>query len=127
MSYVITNQCIGCHRCVSICPTGAITQNEQRYQIDIERCNDCIGNYAVPQCWAGCPTNDGCVPQTILTQSLFVTAPSDYWDAWFRLYNTLISRLKANQQSEYWQHWFDTYSQALAHQLHTPISMGVNA
>ncbi|NJO78739.1 MAG: 4Fe-4S binding protein [Cyanobacteria bacterium RM1_2_2] len=128
MSYIITNQCIECHRCVSICPTGAIIQNEQKYQIDPERCNDCVGDYAVPQCWAGCPTNGGCVPEAILTQPLAVEASNDYWDTWFKIYNDLISRLTTNRQSDYWQHWFDTYSQALANQLqHTPTSVGVNA
>ncbi|PSB10740.1 4Fe-4S ferredoxin [filamentous cyanobacterium CCP1] len=127
MTYIITNQCIECHRCVSACPTRAITQNEQQYQINPERCNDCVGHYTVPQCWAVCPTNSGCIPREILARSLATTSPNDYWDTWFGIYNNLVSRLKANCQPAYWHHWFDTYSQALAKQLQTPRSVGVNA
>jgi hypothetical protein len=123
MPYTITDQCIECHRCESICPTGAISQNEQQYQINPERCNDCVGHYAVPQCWAACPTAGGCVPNlAIFPRSLAISATGDYWDNWFRTYDRLISRLKANSPSDAWQHWFDTYSQALAKQLHTPTA-----
>jgi hypothetical protein len=128
MTYIITSQCIECHRCESICPTGAITQNEQQYQINPERCNDCVGHYAVPQCWAACPTSGGCVPNlAILPRSLAIKPAGDYWDNWFNTYNRLVSRLRANQSSTYWQHWFDAYSQAFAKQLQTPNSLGVNA
>ncbi len=127
MTYMITSLCIECHRCESICPTGAITQNEQQYQIDSERCNDCVGHYAVPQCWSACPTNGGCVPNlAILPRSLSLKSSTDYWDNWFDTYDCLISRLNVNQTSHYWQGWFETYSQALAKQLQTPASVGAN-
>jgi Fe-S-cluster-containing dehydrogenase component len=126
MTYIITSQCIGCRRCESICPTRAITQNDQSYQINSERCNDCVGSYAVPQCWAACPTHGGCIPSmAILPRSAFTS--EDYWERWFNTYNLVVSRLKANQPSEYWQCWFDRYSQILSRQLHTPTSVGVNA
>ncbi|NJR62492.1 MAG: 4Fe-4S binding protein [Cyanobacteria bacterium CRU_2_1] len=128
MTCIITSQCIECRRCESICPTGAITQNGQQYQINSERCNDCVGHYAVPQCWAACPTNGGCVPNlAILPRSLSAKPSGDYWDDWFNTYNRLVSRLKTNQPSDYWQRWFDTYSQALSKQLQTPTSVGANA
>jgi Fe-S-cluster-containing dehydrogenase component len=127
MSYRITSQCIACYRCESICPTGAISRNEQQYQINSERCNDCVGTYAVPQCWAACPTNGGCVPTVADSQSLTLKSSSDYWDAWFEIYNRLVSRLQADRQPDYWQRWFETYSQALSNQLHPPTSAGVNA
>ncbi|NJO72593.1 MAG: 4Fe-4S binding protein [Leptolyngbyaceae cyanobacterium RM1_406_9] len=127
MTYMITSQCIECHRCESLCPTGAITRNEHQYQINSERCNDCVGHYAVPQCWAACPTNGGCVPNlATLPHSLAEKPSSDYWDNWFYTYEHLVSRLNANQPSAYWQRWFDTYSQALTKQLQTPTSVGAN-
>lgn len=127
MPYVITVQCIACHRCEVICPTGAITQNEHQYQINPERCNDCLGYYAVPQCWAVCPTNGGCIPDlAILPRSLATEPSGDYWVNWFNTYNRLVSRLRAKQSSDYWQGWFDSYSQALS-QLQTPTSVGANA
>jgi Fe-S-cluster-containing dehydrogenase component len=128
MTYIITSQCIECHRCESSCPTGAITQNEQKYQINSERCNDCVGHYAVPQCWAACPTNGSCVPSLAgFSRSSFAQLSTDYWDTWFDTYNRLVSRLEAKQRSDYWQRWFNTYSRALSKQLHTPTSVGANA
>lgn len=128
MTYIITSQCIECHRCESICPTGAITRNEQQYQINSERCNDCVGHYSIPQCWAICPTNGGCVPQlAALSRPLAAQPAGDYWGNWFHTYNRLVSRLKTSQPSDYWQYWFDTYSQALSKQLPIPTSVGVNA
>ncbi|QZZ18657.1 4Fe-4S binding protein [Leptothermofonsia sichuanensis E412] len=127
MTYIITSQCIECHRCESVCPTGAITRNEQQYQINSERCNDCVGHYTVPQCWAICPTNGGCIPDLAsLPRSLAGNASSDYWDNWFTTYEFLISRLKGSQQTAGWQRWFEIYSQALSRQLHTPTSVGVH-
>lgn len=128
MTYMITSQCIECHRCESICPTGAITRNEQQYQINSERCNDCVGHYSVPQCWAICPTNGGCIPSLeTLPRSLTTQPAVDYWNTWFATYNRLVSQLKTTPAADYWQHWFDTYSHAVSKQLHTPTSMGVNA
>jgi Fe-S-cluster-containing dehydrogenase component len=124
MAYMITSQCIECHRCESTCPTGAITQNGHQSQINFERCNDCVGHYSVPQCWAACPTNSGCIP---LRSTSLAVRSSDYWDTWFDTYNHLVSRLNAKRQSDYWPRWFDTYSQALAIQLHPSSPVGVNA
>jgi Fe-S-cluster-containing dehydrogenase component len=127
MTCIITSQCIGCHRCESVCPTGAISQNEQQYQINSERCNDCVGHYAVPQCWAACPTNGGCVAVATAPRTFATKLTSDYWDNWFDTYNRLVSRLNGQQQSAYWQRWFNTYAQALSKQLQPPTSVGVNA
>lgn len=127
MTYIITSQCIKCHRCESICPTGAVTQNEQQYQINSERCNNCVGHYTVPQCWAACPTNAGCVSAKTSPSELPEILSDNYWSDWFTLYDRLVSQLKANQQPDYWQRWFDRYSQALTKHLQTPASVGVNA
>jgi Fe-S-cluster-containing dehydrogenase component len=128
MTYIITSQCIECHRCESICPTGAITQNEQAYQINAERCNGCVGHYAIPQCWAACPTNSGCVANlAAIARSPLTDSANDYWHHWFDTYDRLVSRLRANPSSDYWHHWFDTYSQILAQHLQTPTSVGVKA
>ena len=127
MTYIITSQCIECHRCEFICPTGAITQNEHAYQINSERCNDCVGHYAIPQCWAICPTNSACVANlAAIAQSPFTDSANGYWHHWFDTYDRLISQLRANPSSDSWHHWFDTYSQILAQHLQTPISVGVH-
>jgi len=128
MTYMITSQCIQCDLCASSCPTKAITQNNHRYQIHSEACNDCVGYYAVPQCWAICPTNQGCIPaQDTVSKSLNPIGSNDYWEIWFETYNHLVDRLRVSQPSYYWQRWFDLYSQALVKQLHPPTSVGANA
>jgi ferredoxin len=128
MAYTITDRCIQCHQCESVCPVGAITKNEQqKYQIDAGRCNDCVGYHSVPQCWAACPTNVGCISNlATLPPSLSAKPANDYWEKWFVTYNNLVSELKTQQISEYWREWFDQYSQALSQQLHAPTSVGVN-
>jgi ferredoxin len=133
MAYVITSDCIDCHRCESVCPTGSITKNEQHYHINSELCHDCVGHYSVPQCWAVCPTNAGCIPDCADSSESceFPLAYStdenaDYWQHWFETYNRLIWQLKHNQPSDYWQQWFDRYSQALSRQLHPPKLVGAN-
>lgn len=117
MTYTITNQCIGCQRCLSACPTGAIATDGAAFWIEVDRCNQCQGSHGVPQCWSVCPTNEGCVPLSTATTAMPLGAgaePStDYWDTWFATYSRMVARLKASQQSNYWRQWFDTYSQAL--------------
>lgn len=116
MSYTITHNCIGCHRCLSACPTGAIATDGTAFWIEVDRCNQCQG-YGTPQCWAVCPTNEGCVPLTTSTTAVTLTSnsetSSDYWESWFAKHNRMVARLKASKQSRYWRNWFDTYSQAL--------------
>lgn len=111
MSYTITSKCISCHRCVSQCPTGAISWNGARYEINPNVCNDCAGYYGVPQCAAVCPTNDAC--QAI--------APADYWDSWFVTYGKLVSQMSEAQQGNYWLKWFELYSERLSQQLQAEI------
>ncbi len=128
MTYVITDKCIGCHRCETICPTGAIAQTNHSYQINSELCNHCVGHYAVPQCWAACPTNDGCVSDIVFaTRYTIPQAVGDYWETWFSTYNRMLERLKSAKQPDYWQRWFDMYSQTLSNQLQTHAAMGVKA
>lgn len=113
MSYVITNQCIQCDRCLSNCPNHAVQKDEHHYWIDANLCNGCEGVYRVPQCWAACPTNEGCVPFTESVTSLGKAEPSqtpDYWDSWFNTYNRVVVRLKKTHAPDYWQRWFDAYS-----------------
>lgn len=108
MTYTITNECIGCARCQTHCPTGAIQQEGNQFWIDQSRCNNCATSYGVPQCWSVCPTNAGCVPV------LSSTTATNYWDSWFARYERRISQLKTAQQPDYWQGWFDAYAQRLA-------------
>jgi len=117
MSYAITHNCIGCQRCLSACPTQAIQTDGKAFWIEVDRCNQCQGAYTVPQCWAVCPTNEGCVPLTNGISAVPLTSQSEispeYWEAWFATYVRLVARLKGTPRSDYWRRWFDTYAQAL--------------
>lgn len=115
MTYTISDQCIACQNCLPQCPTNAIQKNEQgKFSINSNLCNDCLGFYGVAQCMAGCPTSNGCTPTISTLIKVAQVNSNNYWHNWFVTYNRLTSRLKAKQESKYWQHWFDTYSQKLA-------------
>lgn len=108
MAYTITPQCIGCDRCQSLCPTGAIQTIDGVHHINPDRCNNCTGFYTVPQCWSACPTNAGCISVGV------AATPGDYWDTWFNQYNHRVARLRTARQAPYWQQWFNAYSQKLS-------------
>ena len=126
MTYTITNQCIGCDRCLSACPEGAIQKTEINYWIDSSLCNNCVGHYSVAQCAAACPTNQGCIPgaSTVFSQTTF-TNSGDYWERWFDTYNHLITRLHKAKHSAYWEQWFDVYSQKVSALIQTQTEAGV--
>lgn len=111
MPYTITEQCIECGRCLSSCPTQAIHKDQLNYWIDGDRCNNCEGAYSVPQCWAVCPTNEGCIPvKSDLIRMDTKPSTADYWDRWFKTYDRLVLRLKDSQSPDYWKTWFYSYS-----------------
>lgn len=114
MTYTITQDCIGCQRCLSACPTEAIQTNGLSFWIDVDRCNQCQGSFGVSQCWAVCPTNEGCVPvATAVSLTSHSEASGDYWESWFAKYTRMVARLQNSKPSGYWQQWFDRYSQVL--------------
>ncbi|MGA0198022.1 MAG: DUF362 domain-containing protein [Prochlorotrichaceae cyanobacterium] len=113
MTFTITHNCIGCQRCLSASPTGAIATDGTAFWIETDRCNQCQG-YGTAQCWAVCPTNEGCVASTIavpLTSQSEIS--NDYWESWFAKHNRMVARLKSSDQPPYWRDWFETYSQTL--------------
>ncbi len=115
MTYAITNSCISCQRCLSSCPTNAIQSDGSRFWIDVNLCNHCQGSHGVAQCWAVCPTNEGCVPLSAGAAAVSLTAQTstDYWNNWFVSYSSMVARLKTTKQSPYWRQWFEAYYQTL--------------
>lgn len=61
MALKITHECINCDVCEPECPNQAISQGPEIYVIDPERCTECVGHFADPQCVAICPVE--CIPQ----------------------------------------------------------------
>ncbi|HYG88576.1 MAG TPA: YfhL family 4Fe-4S dicluster ferredoxin [Azospirillum sp.] len=55
MALLITNECISCDACVSVCPNQAITQGSSIYVVNPELCTECVGAEDEPQCRTVCP------------------------------------------------------------------------
>ncbi|MDP6854698.1 MAG: YfhL family 4Fe-4S dicluster ferredoxin [Arenicellales bacterium] len=55
MALLITDECINCDVCEPECPNDAISQGEEVYQIDPDRCTECVGHFEASQCVVVCP------------------------------------------------------------------------
>jgi len=60
VSLIITDECINCDVCEPECPNEAIYQGEEIYEIDLDKCTECVGHYDEPQCVQVCPVD--CIP-----------------------------------------------------------------
>ena len=60
MALIITDECINCDVCEPVCPNNAIRPGDPVYVILPERCTECVGHFAEPQCQAVCPV--ACIP-----------------------------------------------------------------
>ncbi|HSG60431.1 MAG TPA: YfhL family 4Fe-4S dicluster ferredoxin [Pseudomonadales bacterium] len=60
MSLKITDECINCDVCEPECPNEAIFQGPEIYEIDPNKCTECVGHFDEPQCVAVCPID--CIP-----------------------------------------------------------------
>lgn len=60
MALMITTQCINCDVCEPVCPNTAISAGDEIYQIDPQRCTECVGHFDEPQCRLVCPVD--CIP-----------------------------------------------------------------
>ncbi len=60
MALRITEECINCAVCEPECPNGAIFEGEEIYEIDPDRCTECVGHFDAPQCQLVCPVD--CIP-----------------------------------------------------------------
>ncbi|GHT95298.1 4Fe-4S ferredoxin [Betaproteobacteria bacterium] len=61
MALKITDECINCDVCEPECPNEAISQGEEVYVIDPDKCTECVGHYDEPQCVQVCPVD--CIPK----------------------------------------------------------------
>lgn len=60
MALIITDECINCDVCEPECPNDAISAGEEIYEIDPDKCTECVGHYDEPQCQQVCPVD--CIP-----------------------------------------------------------------
>ena len=56
----ITQDCINCDVCEPECPNEAIFMGAEIYQIDPNKCTECVGHFNEPQCQQVCPV--ACIP-----------------------------------------------------------------
>ncbi|MFH0941512.1 MAG: YfhL family 4Fe-4S dicluster ferredoxin [Chloroflexota bacterium] len=55
MAYRISEDCEKCGSCEPECENQAISEGEEIYVIDPERCSECLGNFESPRCFEICP------------------------------------------------------------------------
>jgi len=60
MALMITDDCINCDVCEPECPNEAIYMGPQIYEIDHNKCTECVGHFDEPQCQQVCPV--ACIP-----------------------------------------------------------------
>lgn len=60
MALMITDECINCDVCEPECPNDAISMGLEIYEIDPNRCTECVGHFDTPQCREVCPVD--CIP-----------------------------------------------------------------
>lgn len=61
MAFKITDDCISCAACESECPNEAISEGDEHFVIDPDKCTECVGFFSTQQCASVCP-QDACVP-----------------------------------------------------------------
>ena len=61
MAYKITDECINCGACEPECKNGAITEGEEYYVIEPDKCTECVGWFETEKCAEVCPV-DCCIP-----------------------------------------------------------------
>jgi len=55
MAFRITDECIACGACEPECPNSAISEGDEYYVIEPDKCTECVGFYDVQQCFEVCP------------------------------------------------------------------------
>jgi ferredoxin len=57
MALIITDECINCDVCEPECPNNAISQGDEIYVIDPDKCTECVGHFDESQCIDVCPVD----------------------------------------------------------------------
>lgn len=83
---MITDECINCDVCEPECPNEAIYQGEEIYEIDPNKCTECVGHFDDPQCVEICPVD--CIPldpEFMETEDELMNKYHKLTGAWVRL------------------------------------------
>ncbi len=68
MAYLINDECTSCGICEAECPNEAISEGEDIFVIEPDRCTECVGFYDTQQCAEVCPV-DACVPDPDIVET----------------------------------------------------------
>jgi ferredoxin len=79
MALIITDECINCDVCEPECPNDAIYMGVAIYEIDPNKCTECVGHFDEPQCVQVCPVS--CIP----VNPEFVEDQETLWQKYRRL------------------------------------------
>lgn len=60
MALKITDDCISCGACEPECPNQAISEGDEIYKIDPNKCTECVGSHESSKCAEVCPV-DACI------------------------------------------------------------------
>ena len=61
MAFFINEDCINCGACEPECPNAAISEGEDKFVINPDKCTDCVGAFESSRCAEVCPV-DACHP-----------------------------------------------------------------
>lgn len=82
MALLIKNSCINCDMCEPECPNQAISMGDNIYQIDPDRCTECVGHYDVPTCMKVCP-----IDNTIIKDPAHNETKEQLWEKFVLLHH----------------------------------------
>jgi len=68
--------------CEPECPNEAISMGDSIYQINPDRCTECVGHYDTPTCQKVCP-----IPNTILKDPDHKESEEQLWDKFVVLHH----------------------------------------
>ncbi len=85
MALMITDECINCDVCEPECPNQAIYLGPEIYQIDPDKCTECVGHFNEPQCVQVCPV--ACIP----VDPRRVESQETLWQKYHRLQGVGVS------------------------------------
>jgi len=54
---MITEECIACGACEEECPNEAISEAATIFEIDPNKCTECVGAFSESQCASVCPVD----------------------------------------------------------------------
>jgi ferredoxin len=80
MAYKITDECISCGACEPECQNEAISEGEEIYVIDHDKCTECVGNFESPKC------SEVCSVDAAVLDPEHVESRHELLDKWHRLH-----------------------------------------